>query len=173
MPAGLWPASPSWCRSGWPRADHSSGHARAAIRIIRKRVTAPPELASLPFGGNVDDPQAHQPWWCRRTRTRSIGRADHGPTLRLFLLPPTCRERGDRAAGRRTPHKTSRGTRLYTWRTHPAQDYFCGVCGIYTHHKRRSNPNEFGVNVGALDGVNPAELGEIEWTDGVNHPSDR
>ena len=30
-----------------------------------------------------------------------------------------------------------------------------------------------GVNVGALEGVNPADLGEIEWTDGVNHPSDR
>jgi len=61
----------------------------------------------------------------------------------------------------------------YSWGTHTAKHYFCSVCGIYTHHRRRSDPNEYGVNVGALEGVNPSELGDIPWTDGVNHPSDR
>ncbi|MGB0959084.1 MAG: GFA family protein [Halocynthiibacter sp.] len=62
---------------------------------------------------------------------------------------------------------------LYTWGTGVAQHYFCKTCGIYTHHKRRSNPNEYGVNVAILAGINPSDLGPIEWTDGINHPSDR
>lgn len=62
---------------------------------------------------------------------------------------------------------------LYQWGTGTAKHYFCKTCGIYTHHQRRSNPNEYGVNVGALNGVNPSELGDIPWSDGINHPSDR
>jgi hypothetical protein len=62
---------------------------------------------------------------------------------------------------------------LYQFGTMTAKHWFCRTCGIYTHHQRRSNPNEYGVNVGALDGVNPSELGEIPWADGVNHPADR
>jgi len=62
---------------------------------------------------------------------------------------------------------------LYQWGTKTAKHWFCKTCGIYTHHKRRSNPNEYGVNVAILDGVNPADLGAVSWDDGVNHPSDR
>lgn len=62
---------------------------------------------------------------------------------------------------------------LYTWGTRTAQHWFCSVCGIYTHHRRRSNPNEYGVNTAILDGINPRDLGEVPWSDGVNHPSDR
>jgi hypothetical protein len=62
---------------------------------------------------------------------------------------------------------------LYQWNTCTAQHYFCAVCGIYTHHRRRSDPNEFGVNLGAIEGVNPRDLEPIRWADGVNHPSDR
>ena len=62
---------------------------------------------------------------------------------------------------------------LYQWNTGTAKHYFCSVCGIYTHHQRRSNPNEYGVNVGCIEGVNPADLEPIPWTDGVRHPSDR
>lgn len=61
----------------------------------------------------------------------------------------------------------------YTWGTGTAQHYFCAICGIYTHHQRRSNPEEYGVNLGTLDGVNPADYEPIEWSDGINHPSDR
>lgn len=62
---------------------------------------------------------------------------------------------------------------LYQFNTGSAKHYFCRHCGIYTHHQRRSNPNEYGVNAGALEGVNPRDLDPVPWNDGVNHPSDR
>ncbi|RBD19389.1 GFA family protein [Xanthomonas oryzae pv. oryzae] len=64
--------------------------------------------------------------------------------------------------------------RLYQFNTQTAAHYFCGVCGIYTHHRRRSNPNEYGYNVGCLEGVNPYALNiAVPVEDGVNHPADR
>ncbi|NRR31845.1 GFA family protein [Oxalobacteraceae bacterium] len=63
--------------------------------------------------------------------------------------------------------------KLYQFNTNTAKHYFCSVCGIYTHHQRRSNPEQYGYNVGCLEGVNPFDLGEIGTHDGVNHPSDR
>lgn len=62
---------------------------------------------------------------------------------------------------------------LYQFNTRTAKHYFCAVCGIYTHHRRRSNPGEYAYNVGCLEGVDPFELGEVPTLDGVNHPSDR
>jgi len=63
--------------------------------------------------------------------------------------------------------------RCYQFRTMTAKHYFCTECGIYTHHQRRSNPDQYGFNVGCLEGVDPFELGEVPVFDGVNHPSDR
>ncbi len=63
--------------------------------------------------------------------------------------------------------------RLYQFGTKTAKHYFCAHCGIYTHHQRRSNPNEYGVNAGCLEGVNPRDLDPVPWVDGVHHPSDR
>ena len=37
---------------------------------------------------------------------------------------------------------------IYQFNTKSAKHHFCSKCGIYTHHQRRSNPNEYGVNVG-------------------------
>ena len=61
---------------------------------------------------------------------------------------------------------------LYTFGTSAAQHHFCKTCGIYTHHQRRSNPNEYGINMGGIEGVNPADHEPIVWNDGVNQPSD-
>ncbi len=62
---------------------------------------------------------------------------------------------------------------LYQFNTKTAKHYFCSICGIYTHHQRRSNPQQFGFNVACLEGVNPYELGAVPVVDGINHPSDR
>lgn len=62
--------------------------------------------------------------------------------------------------------------RLYQFGTGVAEHWFCGRCGVYTHHRRRSNPNEYGVNAAILDGVSPFDFAEVIVNDGVNHPSD-
>jgi hypothetical protein len=62
---------------------------------------------------------------------------------------------------------------LYQFNTMTAKHYFCSRCGIYTHHQRRSNPQEYSFNVACLHGINPYELGDIPLVDGINHPSDR
>ena len=63
--------------------------------------------------------------------------------------------------------------KLYQFNTNTAKHYFCSNCGIYTHHQRRSSPNEYGFNIGCLEGVNPFDIGDVVTNDGVNHPADR
>ena len=62
---------------------------------------------------------------------------------------------------------------LYQFGTGTAKHYFCKTCGNYTHHQRRSNPEQYGVNAACLEGVNPRDLDPVPWNDGVNHPSDQ
>jgi len=62
---------------------------------------------------------------------------------------------------------------LYQFNTKTAKHYFCSKCGIYTHHQRRSNPQQYGFNIACLENVNPLELNNIPTYDGVNHPADR
>ena len=61
---------------------------------------------------------------------------------------------------------------LYQFNTNAAKHYFCSACGIYTHHQRRSNPNELGVNVSCIEGVSPFDFKEVIVSDGINHPTD-
>ena len=88
-----------------------------------------------------------------------------------------CRRRGAIAASvPRQGLQVVRGQhhlQKYQFNTHVAEHYFCGVCGIYTHHRRRSNPDQYGYNVACLEGIDPFALGVIPVSDGVNHPSDR
>lgn len=60
----------------------------------------------------------------------------------------------------------------YRFNTKAAEHHFCSVCGIYTHHKRRSNPDQLGVNVACLEGVSPFDFTEVIVYDGQRHPSD-
>jgi hypothetical protein len=62
---------------------------------------------------------------------------------------------------------------VYRFNTGVAQHYFCSRCGIYTHHRRRSNPNQYGINAACLKGVSPFDFADVPVIDGVNHPSDR
>ncbi|HEX9174100.1 MAG TPA: GFA family protein [Telluria sp.] len=61
----------------------------------------------------------------------------------------------------------------YEFNTHTAKHYFCSRCGIYTHHQRRSKPEQYGFNVGCLEGVNPFDLAGVPTNDGANLPADR
>lgn len=61
---------------------------------------------------------------------------------------------------------------LYQFNTLSAKHYFCSKCGIYTHHQRRSVPNQYGVNVACLAGMSPFDFAEVPVMDGVHHPSD-
>lgn len=60
----------------------------------------------------------------------------------------------------------------YRFNTNVAEHHFCSVCGIYTHHKRRSNPGQLGVNVACIKGVSPFDFSEVVVFDGERHPSD-
>lgn len=61
---------------------------------------------------------------------------------------------------------------LYQFNTETAKHYFCKTCGIYTHHQRRSNPSQFGVNVACIDNISPFDFPEVVVMDGVSHPAD-
>lgn len=61
----------------------------------------------------------------------------------------------------------------YQFNTMTAKHYFCSKCGIYTHHQRRSNPDQYGINIACLVGISPFDFDEVPVYDGVNHTSDR
>jgi hypothetical protein len=87
-----------------------------------------------------------------------------------------CRMRGAVAVTSTPPDfQITRGEdKLATYRfnTMSAEHHFCSTCGIYTHHKRRSDPNQLGVNVACLQGVSPFDFREVIVFDGERHPSD-
>jgi hypothetical protein len=62
---------------------------------------------------------------------------------------------------------------LYQFNTNTAKHFFCSACGIYTHHQRRSNPQEFSFNTGCVEGFNAEDYPEPEIIDGINHIKDR
>ncbi|WP_040262553.1 MULTISPECIES: GFA family protein [Pseudomonas] len=62
---------------------------------------------------------------------------------------------------------------LYQFNTGTAKHYFCSTCGIYTHHQRRSRPDEYGINVACLEGISPFDFEEVPVLDGVAHPADQ
>ncbi|KAB0679343.1 GFA family protein [Aureimonas leprariae] len=61
---------------------------------------------------------------------------------------------------------------LYRFNTGVAQHFFCSRCGIYTHHRRRSNPDQLGINAACLEGVSPFDFREVPVNNGRSHPSD-
>lgn len=54
----------------------------------------------------------------------------------------------------------------YRFNTKTAEHHFCSICGIYTHHRRRSNPSELGVNVACLEGISPFDFPDVVVFDG-------
>ncbi len=68
--------------------------------------------------------------------------------------------------------KGSEALSLYQFNTKIAEHYFCSHCGIYTHHKMRSNPNMYSINIACLEGIIPSDF-DVPTTDGMNHSCDR
>ncbi|QBE64673.1 GFA family protein [Pseudoduganella lutea] len=62
---------------------------------------------------------------------------------------------------------------LYQFNTLQAKHYFCAKCGIYTHHQRRSNPDQYGINAACLEGISPFDFTEVPVNEGRVHPSDK
>lgn len=62
---------------------------------------------------------------------------------------------------------------LYQFNTKTAKHYFCSICGVYTHHQRRSNPEQYSFNLGCLEGVDPFDIPQVPTLDGVNHSADQ
>ena len=62
---------------------------------------------------------------------------------------------------------------LYQFNTMQAKHYFCSKCGIYTHHQRRSNPDQYGINAACLEGVSPFDFEEVPVNEGRIHPKDK
>jgi len=47
---------------------------------------------------------------------------------------------------------------IYQWNTRRAKHYFCRHCGIYVFHRKRSQPDHFGVNIFCLDGFDASTI---------------
>ncbi|MEJ7807695.1 MAG: GFA family protein [Telluria sp.] len=62
---------------------------------------------------------------------------------------------------------------LYQFNTMQAKHYFCSKCGIYTHHQRRSKPEQYGINVACLEGISPFDFEEVPVNEGRIHPKDK
>ncbi|PJX22413.1 hypothetical protein CAP48_16060 [Advenella sp. S44] len=60
----------------------------------------------------------------------------------------------------------------YQFNTMTAEHYFCSRCGIYTHHRRRSDPAQVSVNVACLEGVSPFDFPCVPVEEGGSHPLD-
>lgn len=56
---------------------------------------------------------------------------------------------------------------LYQWNTRVAKHYFCNRCGIYTHHQRRSVPDEYGVNVACFQPPIEVDVNDVVLVDGA------
>jgi|TARA_B100001057_G_scaffold210369_1_gene210911 hypothetical protein len=58
---------------------------------------------------------------------------------------------------------------LYKWNKNIAEHYFCKVCGVYTHHKRRKYPDQISVNFNCLDDLDLSKDINIGLVDGASH----
>ncbi len=55
----------------------------------------------------------------------------------------------------------------YKFNTMIAEHFLRKVCGIYTHHYRRSDPNGAAINIGCIDAIDPFKY-EADFIDMKN-----
>lgn len=57
----------------------------------------------------------------------------------------------------------------YQWNKNIAEHFFCDNCGVYTHHKRRRDPDQVCINVACLVDVSIPPENKIGQADGASH----
>ena len=62
--------------------------------------------------------------------------------------------------------KGSGKLKLYKFGKNKAEHFFCSICGIYTHHKSQTNPENYEFNVACLDSVDTFEFKNVPVFDG-------
>lgn len=55
----------------------------------------------------------------------------------------------------------------YNWNLKIARHFFCKICGIYTFHRKRAQPDYYGINIFCLDDFDTHAL-PIRATEGEN-----
>ena len=55
---------------------------------------------------------------------------------------------------------------VYQWNTKIAKHWFCSICGIYTHHRKRSVPVGYGINIACLEDIDPFKIGDVPIANG-------
>ncbi len=123
---------------------------------------------------NIQRPQYSAACHCRSVQFK-LRLTDEFNTVRRCSCS-YCRMRGAIAVSAQLSDiefvKGEENLTLYQFNTRTAKHYFCKTCGVYTHHQRRSNPSQFGVNVACIEGISPFDFPEVMVMDGISHPSD-
>ena len=60
----------------------------------------------------------------------------------------------------------------YQWNMNIARHYFCSICGIYTFHRKRAQPDHYGVNIYCLENIDVNSI-PVRATEGENMSVDR
>ena len=58
---------------------------------------------------------------------------------------------------------------VYQWNKHIAEHFFCSICGVYTHHRRRRDPTQYSINIECLDNQPIPDSSWIGWANGLEH----
>lgn len=111
--------------------------------------------------------------WRRTIPGSANRRPQYRTALQLFLLPHAGRGRGVSSAPGHRDHVGEKVLTLYQFNTMQAKHYFCSKCGIYTHHQRRSKPDQYGINAACLEGISPFDFEEVPVNEGRIHPKDK
>ena len=48
-----------------------------------------------------------------------------------------------------------------------AEHFFCSLCGIYTHHRSYTKPENFEFNVACIEDIDTFKLNEVPVYDGI------
>ncbi len=60
----------------------------------------------------------------------------------------------------------------YQWNTKIARHFFCLKCGIYTFHRKRAQPDHYGINIFCLDGFDASKIA-VKATQGASMSLDK